>query len=214
MKKSAAKFPCNDLTLEGEWLFPDGKGPFPAVIVAHPFPPNGGDMQSSVVTAIWQTLAAHSIAALRFNFRGVGESEGSFGEGVAEREDVKAALEFALSTAGIDKEKVGLAGYSFGAMMSAPVAMRDERVSCLVLVSAPLREDQWKKLDSYTKPFLMIVGENDQMVPLDLFRERMDNPPVSGQYRLIPGADHFLGGFEEEIDGIAVQFFTGVFSLK
>lgn len=214
MKKIAVKFPCGEITLEGEWLFPDGRGPFPAVIVSHPYPPNGGDMQSSVVTAIWQALAAHSIAALRFNFRGVGESEGSFGEGVAEREDVKAALELALSTTGIDKGKVGLAGYSFGAMMSAPVAMKDERVSCLALVSAPLSEDKWERLDSYRKPLLMVVGENDQMVPLDLFRKRMDNPPASGQYRLIPGADHFLGGFEEEVGGITDHFFTEVFHRK
>ncbi len=212
MRPVPIRFPCGDLTLEGEWLFPDGESLFPAVVVCHPYPPHGGSMQSSVVAAIWQALARNSIAALRFNFRGVGNSEGSFGEGVTEREDVKAALEFVLSTEGIDPKKVGLAGYSFGAMMSVPVAIRDSRVVILALVSAPLSESNWKKLNGYDKPCMLVVGEADQMVSLDLFRRQMDKSRDSERYHIIPGADHFLVGYEEEVAQIVAQFFADGFN--
>lgn len=212
MKSVPVRFPCDDITLEGEWLFPGSEAPFPGVVIAHHFPPQGGSMQSSVVTAIWRALAHSSIAALRFNFRGVGESEGSFGEGVAEREDVKAALEFACSTEGIDTEKIGLAGYSFGAMMSAPVALRDERVKGLVLVSAPLSDSNWERLKRYSKPTLIVVGEEDDMVPVEQFRHQAESLPASMQHRIIPGADHSLFGREEEIALIVSRFFADIFN--
>jgi alpha/beta superfamily hydrolase len=211
LRFSPVKFPCGDLTLEGEWLMPDGEGPFPAVVVCHPFPPHGGSMQSSVVASIWQALSRSSIAALRFNFRGVGDSEGSFGDGVAEREDVKAALDFVASTKGIDTGRIGLAGYSFGAMMSLPVARWDDRVSMLALVSAPLTESNWEQLKKYPKPKLLIVGEFDQMVSLELFRGQMGKSPEHTLYHVIPGADHFLAGYEEEVGRIVAQFFADGF---
>jgi alpha/beta superfamily hydrolase len=205
------RFPCGDLTLEGEWLMPDGEGPFPAVVVCHPFPPHGGSMQSSVVAAIWQALSRNSIAAFRFNFRGVGNSEGSFGEGVAEREDVKAALDFVLSTKGIDTRRIGLAGYSFGAMMSLPIARRDDRVSMLALVSAPLTDSNWEHLKKCQKPKLLIAGESDRMVSLELFRKQMEKSSEHTLYHIIPGADHFLAGYEEEVGQIVAQFFADGF---
>lgn len=208
MKTIPVTIPCGDITLEGEWLFPDMEKPFPAVVVAHPFPPMGGTMRNSVVTAIWQALASRGITALRFNFRGTGRSQGSFDEGAGERDDVKAALEVAFNTEGIDLNKVGLAGYSFGAMMSVPVALRDERVKSLAVVSAPLSGDNWKKLDEYRKPHLVVVGENDEMVSMDLFRRHMEKVSDFGKYHIVPGGDHSLFGHEEEVGEVVGEFFA------
>jgi alpha/beta superfamily hydrolase len=208
MKKKPVTIPCGDITLEGEWFLPDGEGPFPAVVVSHPFPPMGGTMENGVVTAIWQALASRGIAALRFNFRGVGQSEGSFNEGVGERDDVRAALEVALSAEGVDSNRVGLAGYSFGSMMSVPVALRDDRVKCLAVVSAPLSEDNWNKLNEYSKPHLAVVGEKDEMVPMDLFYRQMGKESVFGKYQVIPGGDHGLFGHEEEVGKVVADFFA------
>ena len=91
-------------------------------------------MSNNVVFAIFQVLAQRSIAAFRFNFRGVGKSEGDFGEGITEQEDVKAALAFISTTPDIDQKRTGLAGYSFGAGVALPVALQDERVNLLALV--------------------------------------------------------------------------------
>jgi alpha/beta superfamily hydrolase len=208
MKTKPVIIRCGDIALEGEWLFPDGEGPFPAVVVAHPFPPMGGTMRNGVVTAIWQALASRGIAALRFNFRGTGQSKGSFNEGVGERDDVRAALEVALTTEGIDVERVGLAGYSFGAMMSVPVALRDERVKCLAMISAPLSEDNWKKLDEYRRSHLAVIGENDEMAPMDLLRRQMEKESDFGKYYIVTGGDHSLFGYEEEVGEVVADFFS------
>ena len=169
-------------------------------------------MWNSVVTAIWEELPRQSIAAFRFNFRGVGNSEGSFGEGIAEREDVRAALDFVLSSPGIDSKKIGLAGYSFGAMMALPVARRDERVSLLALVSAPLSDSNWEQLKKYGKPRLYLVGDADQMVPLERFQQQIKNIPGPEQYQIISGADHSLSGYEAEVARRVSRFFTAGFS--
>ena len=212
MNTRPVTFPSENCTLEGEWLFPDGKGPFPAVVVSHPFPPGGGTMHNKVVASIWYALVEHSIAAFRFNFRGVEGSQGEFAEGIGEYKDVRAAFEYVLTEKKIDSKRVGLAGYSFGAMMSAPAAIRESRVQSLALISAPLSDDQWNKLDEYKNPYLAIIGENDQMVSPDNFLKRLDNPPGAGVFRLIPQSDHFLAGYEEQVGEMVAGFFEGVFA--
>jgi len=205
------RFPCGDITLEGEWHSPGGEGPFPAVVLCHPYPPGGGTMQNNVVVAICEALFKQSIAAFRFNFRGVGGSEGSFGEGIAEREDVKAALDFVLSTPRVDAERVGLAGYSFGAMVSLPVALKDERVRMLALTSAPLSDTGWEQLKGYGKPKLYVIGEADQMLPIERFRQQTEGVAHPEQYQEIAGADHFMVGYEEELARRVAEFFAAGF---
>ncbi|MFC1932220.1 alpha/beta hydrolase [Chloroflexota bacterium] len=205
-------FPCGDITLEGEWHIPQGRRPFPGVVVCHPYPPHGGNMLNNVVIAICQALSRHPIAAFRFNFRGVGGSEGSFGEGIAEQDDVKAALDFVLSSPDIDSEKIGLAGYSFGAMVALPVALQDERVSLLALVSAPLSDSNWEQLKGYHRPKFIIVGEDDHMIQLERFRQQIKDIPHPERYRIVSGADHFWWGYEGEVAQEVIRFFVDGFN--
>lgn len=205
-------FPCADISLEGVWHFPEGTGPFPVVIVCHPHPLYGGDMSSDVVFAICQALAQQSIATLRFNFRGVGKSGGEFGGGIAEQEDVRAALAFVLSTPNIDQKRIGLAGYSFGASVALPVAIQDGRVKLLALVSPPLADSGWEQLKGYTKPKFFIVGDNDFVIPQQQFWQQVKDIPEPKQYEIISGADHFWAGFEEEVAQKVTQFFVAGFS--
>jgi len=169
-------------------------------------------MSSNVVFAICQALAQQSIAALRFNFRGVGKSGGVFGEGIAEQEDVKAALAFVSSTPTIDQKRIGLAGYSFGAGVALPVAIQDERVKLLALVSPALLDSSWEQLKGYTKPKFIIIGENDFAIPQKELRQLVEDIPEPKQCQIIPGADHFWGGFEEEVAQKVTQFFAAGFS--
>ena len=212
MSRVHITFPVADILLEGVWHFPEGKDSFPAVIVCHPHPLYGGNMSSNVVFAICQALAQKSIAALRFNFRGVGKSGGVFGGGIAEQEDVKAALAFVSSTATIDQKRIGLAGYSFGASVVLPVAVQDERVSLLALVSPSLLDSGWEQLKSYTKPKFLIVGDNDFVIPQRQFEQQVKDIPESKQCQVIFGADHFWAGFEEEVAQKVTQFFAAGFS--
>jgi alpha/beta superfamily hydrolase len=212
LKRVHIAFPVGDISLEGVWHFPEGTGPFPAVTVCHPHPLYGGSMSSNVVFAICQALAQQSIAALRFNFRGVGKSGGEFGGGVAEQEDVKAALAFVSSTPTIDQKRIGLAGYSFGAAVALPVAVQDKRVNLLALVSPALLDSGWEQLKGYTKPKFLIVGDNDFVIPPRQFQQQVKDVPEPKQFQIIPGADHFWAGFEEEVAQKVTGFFAAGFS--
>ena len=106
MRRSNVFFPCGDILLEGAWHFPDSESPYPAVVVCHPYPPMGGNMNSNVVYAVCQSLAKNNIASFRFNFRGVGKSGGHFEDGIGEQEDIKAALSFVSISPYIDKERI------------------------------------------------------------------------------------------------------------
>src|SRR3712207_4695272 len=94
--------PSGDITLEGSLHLPEGKGPFPAVVVCHPHPQYGGDMHNNVVMALVDGVTRRGVAALRFNFRGVGRSGGTYDGGNGEQGDVQAALAHAASLPEID----------------------------------------------------------------------------------------------------------------
>jgi alpha/beta superfamily hydrolase len=206
LKRLHISFPSGELSLEGVWHLPDSNGPLPAVIVCHPHPLYGGNMSANVVFYICQALALHNIAALRFNFRGVGKSQGRFGGGQAEQEDVRAALEFVLAADNIDKNRIGLAGYSFGGGVAAAVAVGEERVKMLALVSPALMGD-WEQLKEYTKPKFIIIGENDEVIPQGELRELFEEMPEPKRYEVIAGADHFWEGFVDELAEKVTGFF-------
>ena len=208
MKRVHITLPCGDILLEGVWHFPETMASSPAVIVCHPHPLYGGNMSNNVVFAICQALAQQSIAALRFNFRGVGKSEGAFGEGTTEQEDIKAALSLVSITPDIDPKRIGLAGYSFGAGVALPVALQDERVSLLALVSPALSDSGWEQLKSYTKPKLLISGNRDFVIPLSQFQQYIKDIPEPKHCQIISGADHFWLGHEDELAQKVAQFFV------
>jgi alpha/beta superfamily hydrolase len=205
LRREHTTIPGKDISLEACWHFPDEKGSPPAVVVCHPHPLYGGSMSSNVVFGICQALAEKGIAALRFNFRGVGQSQGEYGEGIGEQDDVRAALDFVLATENIDKERIGLAGYSFGGGVALPVALRDERVKRLALISPALDEGGWEALKHYAKPCFVIAGENDFVVPMKRLLKLAGEMPE--KYLIVAGADHFWGGHEKEVAEKVVAFF-------
>ena len=207
MKRLHISFPSGGLTLEGVWHLPEASGPLPAVIVCHPHPLYGGSMSANVVFYLCQALAGAGMAALRFNFRGVGKSQGEFGGGQAEQDDVRAALDFVLSTPNIDKDRIGLAGYSFGGGVALPVAIQDERVKMLALIS-PALPDGGEQLKEYIKPKFIIVGQNDDVIAQQELRVLFQEIPQPRQMDIISGADHFWGGYEE----IVAEKVTGFFA--
>lgn len=211
MISEKVSFKCNDIFLEGELLLPGEKSKHPCVIVCHPHPLYGGDMMNNVVTAICEELNNNSIAAFRFNFRGMGNSQGSFGGGIDEQEDVKAALDYVLSQSIIDDKRVGLAGYSFGGGVALPVAIQNERIKILALISPALEDSGWEQLTEYNNPKYVVFGDNDTVIPLDGFKRYM-KISEPGHYMLISGTDHFWWGYEKELARQVVNFFIDGFN--
>ena len=85
MKQTSISFSCGSISLEGLYYLPQGDGALPGVVLCHPHPLFGGSMDNNVVLAVASALVEQSIAALMFNFRGVGRSRGNFGNGIDEQ---------------------------------------------------------------------------------------------------------------------------------
>lgn len=111
MKEERVTFKSGDLTLEGMIAYPDGAGPHRAAVVCHPHPLYGGSMYNNVVDAVLEAMHARGFATLRFNFRGVGQSEGEFDNGNGEADDTVAAIRFLIAQKGVRAAGAVLAGY-------------------------------------------------------------------------------------------------------
>ena len=214
MKRTHITFPCGDISLEGVWHLPEANSPTPAIIVCHPHPLYGGDMNNNAVFAICEAVAERGIAALRFNFRGVGNSGGAYGDGIDEQEDVTAALDYVAASPNIDTRRVGLAGYSFGTGVIVPVAVKDSRVQLIALVSPALSDASWKQLKTYSKPRFLISGEHDFVIPVAQFRQHVNEMAEPKQWEVVAGADHFWGGYEDQIAPKIARFFADGFNLQ
>lgn len=194
-------FASGALTLEGALHLPDAT-PAPGVVVCHPHPQYGGDMDNSVVVAVCEALAARGFAALRFNFRGAGASEGEFDRGKGERNDAVATLAHVASLPEVDAKRLGLAGYSFGAVVAAEAASGDLRA--LALVSPPVAIADLRI--AWGCPALLLGGDQDSLVPADRLAIVAEAPGV--EMHVFEGADHSWFGFEEQLGEAVGEFFA------
>jgi hypothetical protein len=168
-------------------------------------------MHNEVVVAVCEELVTQSINAFRFNFRGVGESEGSFGEGIGEQEDLKAALKFVATAKFVDHNKIGLCGYSFGAGVAIPVAPRVKKVRAFAAISPPLFVPGVEHLEDFTGPKFFLAGSEDTLFSAQELSHFVETLPEPAEYEIIKGADHFWFGFERKAARKVASFFYRVF---
>jgi len=177
-----------DLSLEALLALPPS--PPAGVVICHPHPLYGGDMENPVVVRVQEVCAGLGLATLRFNFRGVGASGGVHGGGVGEQDDAAAALD-ALAKA-MGGGTLAIAGYSFGSRIAALVGSRDGRVGGIALI-APLAMSDFGFLEDIRVPTLAVAGTRDQYCPSDEFaRFTAARPWIKAA--TIEGADHFFFG--------------------
>jgi hypothetical protein len=196
-------FPVGDITLEG-LLWAPPQTPTIGVVLCHPHPLYGGDMQNNIVSALADTFQQAGMATLRFNFRGVGRSGGEHGGGEAEVEDVKAAVAYLLSRQAVPT--VVVAGYSFGSMVGLRAGAADPRVHKLIGVALPVGFGDPSFLLNVTKPKLLISGDRDNYSPIPALQSLFAKLPDPKVLVTVPGADHFFWGQEEEVAKAAVEF--------
>jgi len=205
----AVSFKSDGLVLEGILHLPLDVDKGPGVVVCHPHPLYGGSMYNAIVEGLCKSLEASGLVALRFNFRGVGASEGSYDQGVGEVRDARAALNFLRSISSPRITKLGIAGYSFGAYVAARAALEDPSIDALALVSPPLALYDFDFLRAVRRPKLVVLGGRDEFVGASI--EELAKV-VDGQTKvfLIEGADHFWFGYEEEACGVVASFFKEI----
>lgn len=188
-------FPSDDLILEGLLDLP-AMTPCPGIVVCHPHPLYGGDMHNDVVATLCETAVACGVAALCFNFRGVGGSEGSHSRGPGERKDAAGALAYLRSLPEIDAARVALAGFSFGALIALMAA--DARLKAVIAVSAPTADD-WSSHVSVSCPVLFVVGDRDEYCDPEALQHIASAIGPNADLVVMPGADHFWWGAEKRL---------------
>lgn len=169
-------------------------------LILHPHPLHGGTMHNKVVYRAAKALQNCGYEPLRFNFRGVGQSTGSYGEGIAEREDARVALDFLLERHPLVTETI-VAGFSFGSIVGLNVGCSDPRVDRIIAIGVPARFGSLEILSDCAKPKLFLHGEADDIAPLAPLREFLDSLPAGKQNHLvtIPDANHFFDQHGEQL---------------
>lgn len=172
-------------------------------IVCHPHPLYQGTMDNKVVTTLIRAFQSLGLSTLRFNFRGVGESEGTYGEGKGEVEDLKAIIQWILSE--YPKASFWLAGFSFGAYVAAFVATQLENslsLKGLISIAPAIRLFDFLSLTPPRCPWIIFQGDEDELVAIqdvqqwfEKYKNNMNIRPVFPlELIIIPGASHFFHG--------------------
>lgn len=207
MRQSAVSFQSKRLNLEGIVSFPDDlHGDVPALVTCHSHPVLGGSYDDPVVVEICRAADALGIATLRFNFRGVGASQGEFTNGREERHDAKTALNVMRKWPGVDGKRVAVSGYSLGAAVLLD-SMKDFKHARAMALVAPtvnsVRNDRFKK---DKRPRLIVAGADDRVAPsVDLQRE-LDDARQPLRFAEITSADHAMRGREKEVGRVVAEF--------
>jgi len=180
-----------------------------AVVFAHPHPQYGGTMHTKVVYQGAKAFARIGCAVLRFNFRGVGTSEGAWDDGRGEMDDFRAALDVMRSR--YPDVPLWVAGMSFGAWIALTAGADDDRVTTLVGVAPPLSRYDFEKTKTSAKPKFFIQGERDEICPLKEMYSFYSQCRDPKELVVIDAADHLFDGKVLEV-GDAIEDLLGDWS--
>jgi alpha/beta superfamily hydrolase len=202
MAEKKVHFETEGLRLEG---LLDVQSLEKAVVIAHPHPLFGGDMYNPVVETIRSAYFTSRYTTLRFNFRGVGASEGMYAEGLGEQADLAAALAF-LVQEGLSR--IDLVGYSFGAWIMAMGLARFAEARRAVMVSPPVSLMDFSFLEYNSKIRLVVTGSEDDIAPAGTVGIMMRDWNPEAELKRIQGADHFYSAHQAEM-AAAISDFLG-----
>lgn len=177
--------------------------PYGAVLVMHPHPQHGGTMNNRLVYTLYHAFVQEGFSALRFNFRGVGRSQGSFAQGEGEVADAAAALN-CLQNLYPETDNFWVAGFSFGAWASMQLLMRRPEVNGFVVISPPANRYDFSFLAPCPASGLIIQGDKDEIVAepavSKLVTRLRQQRGLEIGYRVIKGANHFFGKQIERVE--------------
>ena len=180
--------------LEGTLRIPDVT-PQGVVVVAHPLPTHGGTMRNPLVASLARAVAHRGFYALRFNFRSVGASDGAWTGGAEEWRDIGDAVEHARTT--FPELPVGIAAYSFGALMTLKWLASGGHADGVALVGVALRDPslQPRALPPVPDGTFIVAAENDQFGNASELRRELPRARIAE----VKGVDHFFEGKRDEV---------------
>jgi alpha/beta superfamily hydrolase len=183
-------------------------GPRAVAVIAHPHPQYGGTMQTKTVYEAARALVRIRVAALRFNFRGVGASAGRFDDGRGEQADYRTALDFAAAR--FPSVPLWALGMSFGAWVASEVGAADPRVALIVAIAPAVDHYDYAALKAAGKPAFIIHGEADTLAPVREVRRLYGEMSEPKELVVIEGADHVFDG-QTSTGGEAIEDLLGDF---
>lgn len=168
----------------------------PIALILHPNPQRGGTMNNKIAFSLFNSFADQGFSTLRFNFRGVGRSQGEFGHGEGELADAAAALDW-LQSVNPGSNSVWVAGFSFGAWIGMQLLMRRPEISGYVSIAPPANIYDFNFLAPCPNEGLIVQGDADQVANIESVNKLVDKlreqrGPMGVDYKVIPGAGHFF----------------------
>jgi alpha/beta superfamily hydrolase len=174
----------------------------PVAIILHPHPQHGGTMNNRIVYALFHAYVRRGFSVLRFNFRGVGRSQGTFDRGEGELSDAASALDW-LQSINQNASACWVAGFSFGAWIGMQLLMRRPEIKGFISVAPPASTCDFSFLAPCPSSGLVLHGDNDDGVPVSsvdkLVQKLRHQRDIVIDYRIVPGADH---SFRDHIDDL------------
>lgn len=185
--------------LEGRYHHSKEENPSIALML-HPHPQYGGSMNNNVIYQMYHCFVRRGFSVLRFNFRGVGRSQGVYDEGVGELSDAAAALDW-LQASNPDAPQCWIGGFSFGAWIGMQLLMRRPEITGFISVAPPASLYDFSFLAPCPSSGLFLHGAEDKVVPMEsvetLAEKLAHQREITIDYRVVEGADHF---FNNKID--------------
>jgi len=162
-------------------------------IICHPHPQHGGTMDNKVVTTLMRTYRDLGIHALRFNFRGVGQSEGVFDNAIGELDDLLAVIAWAKSN--LPQSPILIAGFSFGSSIAARASYAVDNLVHLTLVAPPVERYEYDRDGVFPAPICVVQGDQDERVHAQGVYEWVAKLKGSTELLRYPEAGHFFHGY-------------------
>jgi alpha/beta superfamily hydrolase len=201
-------FKSGGINLEGVLSYPQKSSSCPGVVICHPHPLYGGDMNNNVVVGIKGALETEGFVILRFNFRGVTLSEGKYDEGKGEVDDVIAAVNFLSFHAKVDRDRLFLVGYSFGAWVGLRAALTINALRAVAGIAPPCGVYDFNFLHDSVLPILLVGGGQDTFCNKKELEIVFDKISSSKEKVVLPQSDHFFSGREGEVGEEVKRFFS------
>lgn len=196
-----------DGRLEGRY-HPSNRPQAPLALLLHPHPQHGGTMNNKIIYKLYQTFTKRGFSTLRFNFRGVGRSQGQFDNGQGELSDAASALDW-MQTQNPNTRSCWIAGFSFGAWVAMQLMMRRPEIHGFISIAPPASQHDFSFLAPCPASGMIIHGDKDEVVPqssVDKLAQKLQKQKnIKIDYRIVEGSDHFfihhLDPLNEQVEG-------------